>query len=117
MQKPSWMELVKDTVMVLAMILLLALLTKPAHGQDLKRTAIAKWPNGDSVMITKRPCSLKSEWFKDWFAAEMYFQHKAYAACWRLLPGRTGGMIVAIFDSDGEITTLPMHIFKALPSS
>ena len=70
-----------------------------------------KAPDGDSVTLHEEQCAT-SPWLTEWKSATMIYQGKQYAACWRLQISSERVPVVVVLDSGGDVTTLPMQVFK-----
>lgn len=82
-------------------LLALLLIALPANAESYT----AKDSRGNSVTITDKPCGLP--WFTGWQKAVMRFEGKNYEACWR-----TKGASIVVFDSDGDISSIPVSMFE-----
>jgi hypothetical protein len=62
-------------------------------------------PDGNLVRITTEPCEGAPTWL-GLFKAHMHYQGVDYLACWR----EAGGAVL-VFDSDGDLTPIPVQAF------
>jgi hypothetical protein len=74
-------------------------------------TLIAKGVNGDWIRLIDEPCPGAPAWFK-LRKAEMFYQGKNYAACWR-----ADGGAVLVFDDNGDFSMVPVQAFGREPSA
>ena len=65
----------------------------------------AKDAAGNVVTLNDKTCPVP--FLKGWKGGQMVYQGKVYKACRRL-----NGPLVAVLDSEGDITPLPMEVFK-----
>jgi hypothetical protein len=61
---------------------------------------------GDSVRITQEPCLVSSGWLK-LGKAYMIYKGREYEACYIVVKD-----IVLIFDSGGDVSPIPLQMFK-----
>lgn len=87
-------------LIVLAVILVLFAVS--AHAQNM----VSRDGDGNVVTLMTAKCTI-SPWTTEWLTASFLYHGRVFAACWRLQ-----GKTVVIFDSGGDITPLPMSIFK-----
>ena len=73
----------------------------PAFAESL----VASDSTGNVITITDAPCKL--EWLSKWKAAEFLYQGKTYKACWAVK-----GSSVVILDAEGDLTAIPVSMFK-----
>jgi len=87
---------------VIALILFVIVMAHSANASTLT----AKDASGNSVTISDEACTINSPWFKKWRRGTMTYNGKMLDICWRL-----AGTTVAVIDSEGDITPIPMRFF------
>lgn len=70
------------------------------------QTLIFRSSNGDSVRLTSEPCPVGTGWLK-LQRAELTYQGKKYAAFWA-----PSGQMVVILDEAGDVSAVPIRLFK-----
>lgn len=63
---------------------------------------------GNVVMLYDQPCEQRG-WFSTWKKAQVKYQGKDYEACWSAVGGN-----VLVFDSAGDLTPVPIQMFRKM---
>ena len=111
MAKPPWLKFARDIGVVLLIIFILFLLSKSVKAENPWRYT-ATWPNGNTVTITKEPCTINSVWFKGWRRAYYIWDGKPVEACWA-----AKGERIFTVDEEGDVGEIHAAQFRPLQKS
>ena len=86
--------------------------------RESTNSMVLSTPQGDSIRLFKRACEsktvvdqLKPEYVSKFQAAAMVYNGKSYEACWILTPDGN----VVVIDEAGDVTPIPLSMFKVDP--